>query len=168
MGIDLELADCAAAKERLAACEAAGPLCPHEPDCEAKVYRSLARAADDRPGEVSPSEFRYRHFADINQNMRLLGMGYAAEPEDSGDEPEPEFAGLGWRTDTPRGRRGIAAFKLESNDRWFVSRREIDEALTAYAEAPAETRATLETDEKWASWIRWLTVARDHGGFEAE
>jgi hypothetical protein len=49
-----------------------------------------------------------------------------------------------------------------------VTTREIDEALAAYAKVPADQRASLETDLKWASWLRWLAVARERGGFEAE
>lgn len=66
------------------------------------------------------------------------------------------------------GKTGIPAFKLRSNDRWLVTVREIDEALAAYAKVPAEQRASLETDLKWASWLQWLPIARKRGGFEAE
>ncbi|MFI5938002.1 hypothetical protein [Actinoplanes sp. NPDC051494] len=75
---------------------------------------------------------------------------------------------LRWRSQTTPGRTGIPAFKLASNDRWLVTVREIDEALAAYASAPAELRTTLEADATWASWLAWLAVAREHGGFEAE
>ena len=150
----------------------------HHPDCDEDYSRLLAWAAADRPGEAYPSEFGYRRFQDINHNMLLTGMGYATEPEpwvppavDPDDEQarqKREDADLRWRSQTSPGRTGIPAFKLESNDRWLVSTREIDEALVAYANAPAELRTVLETDLKWVSWLEWLAVAREHGGFEAE
>jgi hypothetical protein len=49
-----------------------------------------------------------------------------------------------------------------------VTTREIDEALAAYAQIPAEQRTSLETDSKWVSWLEWLALARERGGFEAE
>ncbi|WP_221328185.1 hypothetical protein [Actinoplanes sp. L3-i22] len=148
MGIDLELADSAAAVYRLRACADAGPACVHDPDCGENVQRIRAAAAADRPDEVYPWEFRYRRFADINVAMRLAGMGYAGESEP--------------------GRPGIPARNLESNDRTLVTAREIDEALAAYAVAPVEFRTALEADRKWVAWLAWLAVARKHGGFEAE
>jgi hypothetical protein len=110
--------------------------------------------------------------------MHLTGMGYTAKPEpwippvvDPDDEQAQqklEDADLRWRSQTPQGRAGIPSFKLESNDRWLVTTREIKEALDAYATAPAELRAALEADPKWVGWLAWLAVAREHGGFEAE
>jgi hypothetical protein len=110
--------------------------------------------------------------------MQLTGMGDAAIPEpwfppagDPDDDLAPQRrhdADLRWRSQTPPGRTGIPAFKLQSNDRWLVTDREIDDALAAYSRAPGELRAELETDEKWVSWLEWLAVARKHGGFEAE
>jgi hypothetical protein len=150
----------------------------HDPDCEENNDRLLARAAADRPNEDQPSEFRYRRFQDINQNMQLTGMGYATkpapwtppavDPDDEQAQQKRADADLRWRSQTSPGRTGIPAFKLQSNDRWLVSAREIDEALAAYASAPAELRAVLEVDPKWISWLEWLAVAREHGGFEAE
>ncbi|MEU4620559.1 hypothetical protein AB0G04_11355 [Actinoplanes sp. NPDC023801] len=170
MAIDLELADCAAARSRLTACQQAGPLCAHEPDCEAALYRLLARAAADRPGEDNPWEFRYRKFADINEKMERAGMGYPAQPRtwDSGDENDRPGNDDDWRAQTVPGRLGIPAFKLLSNDRWLITAKEIDEALDAYTRTPDGLRTELETDQKWQDWLRWLAVARDHGGFEAE
>jgi hypothetical protein len=178
MGIDLELADCAAAGSRMQVCGRAGPACEHDPDCEADYYRLLARVAAARPGESPPAEFRYRRFEDINRTMLLTGMGYVAKSQpwthpdaDPGDERaqrERDEADLRWRSQTAPGRTGIPTFKLESNDMWIVTVREIEEALAAYAKVPAAQRADLEADRKWAAWIAWLTVARDHGGFEAE
>ncbi|GIE28163.1 hypothetical protein Ait01nite_012080 [Actinoplanes italicus] len=170
MGIDLELADCAAARSRLADCRQAGTLCAHEPDCEAALYRLLARAATDRPGEDNPWEFPYRKFADINEKMELAGMGYPAQPTawESGDTDGRVEHDDAWRAQTVPGRLGIPAFKLLSNDRWLITTKEIDEALDAYTRTPDTVRAELETDPKWLAWLRWLTVARDHGGFEAE
>jgi hypothetical protein len=49
-----------------------------------------------------------------------------------------------------------------------VTVREIDEALAAYAKVPAGQRASLEADVKWVSWLQWLAIARERGGFEAE
>ncbi|WP_213001221.1 hypothetical protein [Winogradskya consettensis] len=176
MGIDLELADCAAARYRWAACRDAGPRCSHEPDCAAILDRLVATAAAERPGAGEyPSEFRYRRFADINENMRLTGMGYAAEPEPwtgppdgQGDETARDGADLLWRSQRPPGRAGIPAFKLVSNDRWVITAAEIEEALAAYGRAPADLRARLEMEPRWTAWLEWLAVARHHGGFEAE
>jgi hypothetical protein len=167
VGIDLELTDCVTARTRLAACQQAGPLCAHDPDCEADLYRLLARVAADRPGEDKPWEFRYRKFADINEKMELAGMGYPAHPEpwNTADDTERDAA---WRAQTVPGRLGIPAFKLLTNDRWLVTTKEIDEALDAYTRTPDGLRTELETDPKWLAWLRWLTVARNHGGFEAE
>lgn len=151
VGIDLELADVAAAHYQLDACRAAGTPCAHDPDCAEHVQRLLARG---------PSEFPYRRFRDLNETMSLTGMGYEADPSPG------EFES--WRAQTVPGRSGIPAFKLRSNDRWLVTVREIDEALAAYAEVPADRRAALESDPKWADWLRWLALARQHGGFEAE
>jgi hypothetical protein len=166
VGIDLELADCAAAGYQAVACRQAGPACPHDPDCAEHYHRLLARAGVDRPGESYPWEFRYRRFTDINRTMHRTGMGYPAEPElwTSADDA----ADLRWRSQTVPGRSGIPAFKLRTNDRWLVTVAEIDEALAAYARVPAALRAVLETGPKWTAWLAWLAVARDHGGFEAE
>jgi hypothetical protein len=49
-----------------------------------------------------------------------------------------------------------------------ITVREFDEAPAAYAKAPHRQRARLEADPKWVSWIAWLILARDRGGFEAE
>ncbi|MGW0434244.1 hypothetical protein ACWDV4_17110 [Micromonospora sp. NPDC003197] len=178
MGIDLELADCAAAGYQLAACRRLGLVCAHNPDCKENYDRLRAQASADRPNEDHPWEFHYRRFQDINQNMQLTGMGYPAEPASwaaftanpdcAQALPEQEDAWLRWRSQTSPGRIGIPAFKLESNDRWLVTVREIDEALAAYANTPAELRDLLEADPKWVSWLEWLAVARKHGGFEAE
>lgn len=165
VGIDLELADVAAARYRLDSCQASRQLCPHDPDCEAKLYRLLSRG---------PSEFPYRQFRVINENMRLTGMGYEAEPEpwttSAGEQAQQarEAAHFRWRSQTVPGKTGIPAFKLRSNDRWLVTTREIDEALAAYARVPAQQRASLEADPAWASWLQWLAIARERGGFEAE
>lgn len=169
----MELADCAAAGYRLSACRAATPACPHDPDCAEHYRQLLARAAADRPGEKYPWEFRYRRFSDLNRTMHRTGMGYPAEPEPwapvAGWTPQQRAgADLRWRSQTCPGRTGIPAFKLRSNDRWLVTTREIEEALAAYARVPAALRAVLETGPKWAAWLAWLAVARDHGGFEAE
>lgn len=170
MGIDLELADCAAARGRLTACRKAGNLCAHEPDCEATLYRLLARAAADRPGEDNPWQFRHRKLTDINDKMRRTGMGYPAQPTpwESGTADDQVEHDDTWRAQTVPGRPGIPAFKLLSNDRWLITTKEIDEALDAYTRAPDTVRADLETDPTWQAWLRWLTVARDHGGFETE
>jgi hypothetical protein len=170
VGIDLELADCATARSRLAECRHTDTLCPHEPDCEATLYRLLARAATDRPGEDKPWEFNYRKFADINEKMELAGMGYPATPQpwNSGDDNDQPQRDDTWRAQTIPGRPGIPAFKLLSNDRWLITTTEIDEALDAYTRTPPGLRAELETDPKWLAWLRWLAVARDHGGFTTE
>ena len=169
VGIDLELADVAAARYQLDACQKSGQPCAHDPVCEENLHRLLARG---------PSEFPYRHFEAINETMRLTGMGYEAEPEhwtipaaipDDGQTHEDrQAADLRWRAQTIPGKTGIPAFKLRSNDRWLVTPREIDEALAAYAKVPADQRAVLEADPRWASWLRWLALARQRGGFEAE
>ncbi|WP_203907835.1 hypothetical protein [Rhizocola hellebori] len=165
MGIDLELADVAAAKYQLRDCQAAGGWCGHEPDCEAHLWRLLS---------LGPSEFPVRRFYDINETMQLTGMGYDAEPvpwldflRDAG-EPSRHQVFLRWRMQTVPGKTGIPSFKLLSNDRWLVTAYEIDEALAAYAEVPAEQKAILETNARWASWLEWLALARERGGFEAE
>lgn len=168
MGKDLELADCAAARYQVVACQEAASLCEHDPDCEAQLYRLLARAAAARPGKQDPSEFVYRRFADIIETMQQLGMGFAATAEPYPGKDADGTADLRWRSQTVPGKAGIPAFKLSSNDRWLITVREIDEALAAYAGSPAEVRAELETDPKWAAWLEWLAVARDHGGFEVE
>src|SRR5689334_3969983 len=72
VGIDLELADVAAARYQLRACQQSGRLCAHNPVCVENLNRLLAHG---------PSEFPYRRFADINEIMRATGMGYEAEPE---------------------------------------------------------------------------------------
>lgn len=169
MGIDLELADVAAARYQLSSCRDSGRPCAHDPDCEEKLCRLLSRG---------PSEFPYRQFSKINEDMCLTGMGYesrpepwtipAGDPDDEQAQQDREAADLRWRSQTVPGKTGIPAFKLRSNDRWLVTAREIDEALAAYAKVPAEQRASLETDLKWASWLQWLTTARERGGFEAE
>ena len=169
MGIDLELADVAAARNQFISCRNSGRSCAHDPDCEENFHRLLSRG---------PSEFPYRRFRDINENMQLTGMGYEAEPEpwtipvgDPDDEQaqqDRQAADLSWRSQTVPGQTGIPAFKLRSNDRWLVTTREIDEALSAYARVPPEQRASLESDPKWVGWLQWLALAREHGGFEAE
>jgi len=169
VGIDLELADVAAARYQLRACQKSGRLCAHDPVCEENLHRLLA---------YGPSEFPYRRFADINEIMRVTGMGYEAEPErwpvpvdvpDGGQAHEDRQAvDLRWRAQTIPGKTGIPAFKLRSNDRWLVTTREIDEALAAYAKVPADQRASLEADPRWVDWLRWLAVARQRGDFEAE
>ncbi|HET9655905.1 MAG TPA: hypothetical protein VFP72_11160, partial [Kineosporiaceae bacterium] len=53
-----------------------------------------------------------------------------------------------WRAQTVPGRTGIPEFKLRSNDRRLVTAAEVDQAL--------------------AAWVRWLDLARQRGGFEAE
>jgi hypothetical protein len=157
VGIDLELADVAAARYQLGACQDSGIPCGHDPDCAENVQRLLARG---------PAEFPYRRFRDLNETMRLTGMGYEAEstPFPADDRTAVDR----WRAQTVPGKSGIAAFKLRSNDRWLVTVREIDEALAAYATVPADRRAALESDPKWADWLRWLSSARTRGGFEAE
>jgi hypothetical protein len=158
VGIDLELADVAAARYQLNSCQDSGRPCAHDPDCEEKLYRLLSRG---------PSEFPYRQFRAINENMQLTGMGYEAKPE-PWTIPVDEAADLRWRSQTVPGKTGIPAFKLWTNDRWLVTTREIDEALATYAKVPAEQRASLETDLTWVRWLQWLAIARERGGFEAE
>jgi hypothetical protein len=156
VGIDLELADVAAARHQLETCQKAGGLCPHEPDCEAHLYRLLSRG---------PAAFPYRRFSDINANMQMTGMGYAAEATPwHGADPDDVLR----RSRTTPGRTGIPAYKLLTHDRWLITTREIDEALEAYAKAPPRQRARLEADPKWVSWIEWLTLARHRGGFAVE
>lgn len=163
MGIDLELADVAAARYQLDACQKSGQCCAHDPVCEENLHRLLA---------YGPSEFPYRGFAAINEIMRLTGMGYEAEPDrwtiPAQVPDDGQAADLRWRAQTIPGKTGIPAFKLRSNDRWLVTTREVDEALAAYAEVPADQRASLEADPRWVSWLRWLALARHRGGFEAE
>jgi hypothetical protein len=167
MGIDLELADCAAARYRLAACRKEGMACRHEPECERNLAELLERAAVDRPRAGSPSEFGYtRRFELTIRRMLLTGMGYEAEIQDWSTEDENGY--LRWRSQTVAGKAGIPAFKLRSNDRWLVTAREVDEALEAYAGNPVELRAGLELDPACVAWMEWLEVARRHGGFEAE
>jgi hypothetical protein len=125
-----------------------------------------------------PSGFPYRQLGRVNENMQLTGMGYEADPEpepipvnDADDKQAQQFreaAYLRWRSQTVPGKTGIPAFKLRTNDRWLVTVREIDEALAAYAQVPAGQRASLEADVKWVSWLQWLAIARERGGFEAE
>ncbi|MEV4347538.1 hypothetical protein AB0J83_24050 [Actinoplanes sp. NPDC049596] len=138
MGIDLELADVVVAFSQMYACRQSGRPCEHRPNCTAHHDRLVAEAAAARPGEEFPTEFRYRRFHDIVEKMELTGMG------------------------------GIPSFKLLSNGPWLVTAQEIDEALAAYAQAPTALRVRLEIDPRWAAWLAWLAVARDHGGFEAE
>jgi hypothetical protein len=167
--MDLELADVAAARRRLGSCRDSARPCAHDPGCEGEFRRLLGRG---------PSEFPYRQLGRIIEGMQLTGMGYEAEPEpwtipvgDPGGgqaRQDREAACLRWRSQVVPGKAGIPAFKLRSNDRWLVTMREIDEALAAYAKAPAEQRASLEADLKWASWLQWLATARERGGFEAE
>ncbi|MGC1214632.1 MAG: hypothetical protein WA890_25665 [Micromonospora sp.] len=169
MGIDLELADVATARNQFISCRDSQQSCAHDPDCEEHFYRLLSRG---------PSEFPYRQFRDINETMQLTGMGYeaepqhcmtpAADPDDEQTQQNRQAADLRWRSQTVPGKTGIPAFKLRSNDRWLVTTREIDEALSAYAKAPPEQRASLESDPTWVSWLQWLSLAREHGGFEAE
>lgn len=169
MGIDLELADVAAARYQFISCRDSGRSCTHDPACEQNLYRLLSRG---------PSEFPYRQFRDINENMQSTGMGYEAEPEHwmmPADDPDDEqaqqdrqAADVRWRSQTVPGKTGIPAFKLRSNDRWLVTTREIDEALSAYARVTPEQRGCLESDPKWVSWLQWLSLARERGGFEAE
>jgi hypothetical protein len=167
--MDLELADAAAARYRLSSCQDSGRPCDHDPGCEQELRRLLSRG---------PSEFPYRQLGRVNENMQLTGMGYEADPEpeaipvnDADDEQAQQFreaAYLRWRSQAVPGKTGIPAFKLRSNDRWLVTVREIDEALAAYAKVPAGQRASLEADVKWVSWLQWLAIARERGGFEAE
>jgi hypothetical protein len=169
VGIDLELADVAAARYQLDACRESGHPCAHDPDCEAELYRLWARG---------PWEFPYRQFSAINETMRSLGMGYEADPTpwpsmtDRPDHPQTdqdrEAQELRWRAQTVPGQTGIPAFKLRSNDRWLVTAAELDQALAAYAQVPVDQRAALEADPRWAAWMQWLDLARRRGGFEAE
>ncbi|MBE1485203.1 hypothetical protein [Plantactinospora soyae] len=169
MGVDLELADVAQARYQFDSCQDSGRLCVHDPDCEENLHRFLSRG---------PSAFPYRRVGDINETMQLTGMGYEAKPEpwtlqadDPGDEQarqDRSAADLRWRSQTAPGMAGIPAFKLRSSDGWLVTTREIDEALAAYAQVPAEERASLEDDSKWVSWLEWLALARERGGFQAE
>jgi hypothetical protein len=171
VGMDLELADVAAARYELSSCRDSGRPCAHDPDCAGELCRLVSRG---------PSEFPYRQLGRINAYMQLTGMGYEAEPEpepepipvnDPGDEQaqqDQRAADLRWRSQTVPGKTGIPAFKLRTNDRWLVTVREIDEALTAYAKAPIDQRASLEVGLKWASWLQWLAIARERGGFEVE
>ncbi|WP_271189397.1 hypothetical protein [Dactylosporangium matsuzakiense] len=170
MGIDLELADVAAARYQHAFCLDSGRDCAHDPNC----YENLVRLVG-----LGPSEFlAFRRFTDINETMQRTGMGYEAEPQyypvpaaDPDDEQAQQrrrAADLRDRSQTVPGKSGIPAFKLRSNDRWVVTSREIDEALLAYASVPPEQRASLEADPRWASWLQWLVLARERGGFEAE
>jgi hypothetical protein len=148
VGIDLQLADVAVARYQFESCRDSGRPCAHDPDCVEELHRLRSRG---------PSEFLYRQFRVINENMQLTGMGYEAEPEpwaipvgdpDEQARQDREAAYLRWRSQTVPGKTGIPAFKLRSNDRWLVTTREIDEALAAYAKVPAEQRASLETDRK--------------------
>ena len=167
--MDLELADVAAARYRFSSCRDSGRPCAHDPGCEQELCRLLSRG---------PSEFTYRHFRDIIENMLVTGMAYKAEPEPwtipAGNcdgrqaRQDREAADLRWRSQTAPGKNGIPAFKLQSNDRWLVTAREIDEALAAYVKVPAAQQVSVESDPKWVSWLRWLATARERGGFEAE
>lgn len=169
VGIDLELADVAAARYQLAACSGSGQPCTHDPDCEAELYRLLARG---------PWEFPYRQFSAINETMRLTGMGYEADPapwpspterpDHAQSDEDREAHYLRWRAQTIPGRTGIPAFKLRSNDRWLITAAEVEQALAAYTRVPVDQRAALEADPVWRAWVQWLELARRRGGFEAE
>ncbi|MFG3705992.1 hypothetical protein ACGF7U_14845 [Micromonospora sp. NPDC047670] len=169
MGLDLSLADVAAAVYQYDRCRDSGKPCHHDPNC-AERYQAVS--------VIDPWEFRYRQFVDIREGMLLTGMGYEAdiapwEPYvGTGRGVSDEAAALAWdvawRSQTTPGRLGIPLFKLGSNDRWIVTAREIDEALVAYAKAPASHRAELESRPKWVAWLEWLALSREHGGFEVE
>ena len=60
---------------------------------------------------------------------------------------------------------GIPEFKLLSNGPWLVSSEEIRQALGRYQASTLSLQAELEADDLWRSWIEWLRVTADHGGF---
>jgi hypothetical protein len=163
MGIDLEFADVAAARYQLDDCAKSDRPCAHEPACLDNLHRLL---------NGGPTEFPRRRFGAINETMRQTGMGYAAEAQGwtafVEDPEDREATYLRCRSQTVPGKTGIPAFKLMTNDRWLITVREIDEALAAYANVPADERAALEEDSGWVDWLAWLDECRRHGGFEAE
>jgi hypothetical protein len=164
MGLDLTWADAAAVIHRREACQKAGQQCPHEPDCH--------DAIEPFPEEV---DFPYRQFVDVSEIMVRLAMGYEAKSRSFKSFSEGELRDaswddrdMAWRSQRVPGKKGIALFKLRTNDWWLVTVPEIDEALEAYAAVPERERAELESGKKWAAWIEWLRQSREHGGFEVE
>jgi hypothetical protein len=64
--------------------------------------------------------------------------------------------------------KGIPIFKTLNNGPWLVSEREVREALGAYASAGADLRAKAEAESRWTSWLDWLRVTEQHGGFRVK
>jgi len=164
MGVDLTWAAVAAIVHRREACQKSGPECGHESNCH-----------DDIEPFSPEVEFPYRQFVDVSETMIRLGMGYEAEARSFKSFSEGELWGaswderdVAWRSQRVLGKKGIALFKLRTNDWWLVTVPEIDEALAAYAAVPEHERTELETGQKWAAWIEWLRQSREHGGFEVE
>jgi hypothetical protein len=157
VGLDLTWADAAVVMRRRARCWDSGSECDHRPSCRDDV--------DLIPDEA---EFPYRQLNGVPESMERLGMGYEGEILPEQAFSESELREEAWRRQRLPGKRGIALFKLRSNDGWLVTVPEIDEALAAYAAAPEHERAELEAGKKWAAWIEWLRQSRRHGGFEVE
>lgn len=62
--------------------------------------------------------------------------------------------------------RGIPVGKFCSNDGWLVTPAQCEAALAAWHAQPDATRARIEGEiEWWASWIAYLTYAKNRGGF---
>lgn len=153
MGLDLTWADAAAVMHRRDECWRSGDECRHQPSCRENV--------EPIPEEA---ELPYRQFVDVSEIMMRLGMGYEAEAMSFASFGETgelrdaswEARDVAWRSQRVPGKKGIALFKLRSNDWWLVTVPEIGEALAAYDVVPERERAVLESGKKWAAWITWL------------
>ncbi|MFI0243174.1 hypothetical protein [Streptomyces sp. NPDC016845] len=62
--------------------------------------------------------------------------------------------------------KGIASYKLTSNDGWLVTEREITDALTAWDKAEDKDKEeTLTEFPWWNEWLDFLKYNAERGGF---
>jgi hypothetical protein len=66
---------------------------------------------------------------------------------------------------------GIPIDKLSTNDHWLVRPEEIKSALKAYEQhTRAEVRTIVHKERlaRWDSWIEFLRLAQENGGFRVD
>jgi len=161
---------------------------PVDPDVRA-AWEAADAAREDYYDAASPGYFRLNIWGMERYRQAMAEAGMASEgtyydeeskvkwpdyPEDADEDSEAmkayEAAVAPILQARPGVEHGIAMHKFGSNDGWWVTPEEIDEALEAWEKFSENGTRVFPEDvvfgqEYWRKWIGYLKLARSHGGF---